>query len=63
MMLNRMEEKHAGVKFTVFKSIERIRPAIESIAREEGLISCSECGEPTTEKTCRTCQMLAKVRS
>ncbi len=63
LMLNRMEDKHAGMKFTVFKSIERIRPAIEGIAREEGLISCSECGEPTTERTCRTCQMLRQVRS
>ena len=63
LMLNRIEDKHAGMKFTIFKSIERIRPAIESIAREERLMACSECGEPTTEKTCRTCQMLRQVRS
>jgi uncharacterized protein (TIGR00269 family) len=61
VMLNRMEEKHAGIKFTVFKSIERIRPALEEIVRKEGLRECDECGEPTTERTCRTCQMLKRV--
>jgi uncharacterized protein (TIGR00269 family) len=56
-----MEEKHAGMKFTVFKSIEKIRPAIEESVKEEGLKECSECGEPTTERVCRTCQMLKQV--
>ncbi|MEM3730471.1 MAG: TIGR00269 family protein [Candidatus Bathyarchaeia archaeon] len=60
-MLNRMEEKHAGIKFTIFKSIEKVRPALEKIANGEGLKECSECGEPTTEKICKTCQMLAQL--
>jgi uncharacterized protein (TIGR00269 family) len=61
MMLNTMEEKHPGMKYTVFKSIEKIRPALESTARSEGLGECVECGEPTTEKICRTCQLLRQV--
>jgi uncharacterized protein (TIGR00269 family) len=60
-MLNRMEEKHAGIKFTIFKSIERIRPALEDVASKEGLRECDECGEPTTERICKTCQMLKQV--
>jgi uncharacterized protein (TIGR00269 family) len=62
VMLNRMEERHAGIKFTIFKSIERIRPVLEEIAEKEGLGECSECGEPTTGKICRTCQMLGQIR-
>jgi len=61
IMLNRIEEKHAGIKFTIFKSMERIRPALEEIAEKEGLKECSECGEPTTERICRTCQMLKQI--
>jgi len=61
MMPNRIEAKHVGMKFTVFRSIEKIRPAIEEAVREEGLKECSECGEPTTERICRTCQMLKQV--
>jgi uncharacterized protein (TIGR00269 family) len=62
MMLNRMEEKHPGIKFTIFKSIEKIRPAIEETAKKEGLGECIECGEPTTNKMCRTCQLLKLMK-
>jgi uncharacterized protein (TIGR00269 family) len=61
MILDGLEEKHPGMKFTVFKSIERIRPALESLATGEGLGECVECGEPTTDKVCRTCQMLKQM--
>ena len=57
MMLNMVEDKHPGIKFTIFKSIERIRPALEEVASKEGLGECVECGEPTTERLCRTCQI------
>jgi uncharacterized protein (TIGR00269 family) len=61
VMLNRMEERHAGMKFAIFKSIERIRPVLEEIAKKEDLGECSECGEPTTGKICRTCRMLSQI--
>jgi uncharacterized protein (TIGR00269 family) len=61
LILNRMEEKHAGIKFTILKSIERIRPALEDLATKEGLGECSACGEPTTKKMCKTCEMLKQV--
>lgn len=60
-MLNRIEQRHSGIKFTVFKSMERIRPALEEIAKKEGLRECADCGEPTAEKICRTCQMLRLI--
>lgn len=62
VMLNRMEHRHAGIKFTVFKSVEKIRPALEAIAKKEGLRECSECGEPTTRELCRTCEILRELR-
>jgi uncharacterized protein (TIGR00269 family) len=62
-MLNRIEEKHPGTKFTVFNSMEKLRPAIEEFARNEGLRECEKCGEPTTERVCRTCQMLAQMEN
>ena len=61
MMLNKVEEKHAGTKFTIFRSMERIRPALEEIDKKQRLSECTECGETTSEKICRTCQMLAQI--
>lgn len=60
-ILNDLEIKHPGMKFSIFKSIERIRPALEKEANAEGLNECTECGEPTTESVCRTCQMLKEM--
>jgi len=60
-MLNRMEEKHAGIKFTIFRSIEKIRPTLEKAAKAEKLRDCKICGEPTTGETCKPCRMLQEL--
>ena len=62
LFLNRMEQKHSGTKFTIFKSIEKIRPAMEKMVMKEELTECVECGEPTTGETCKTCEMLKQLK-
>jgi uncharacterized protein (TIGR00269 family) len=57
-MLNRMEEKRAGTKYTVFKSMERIRPALAEVVKKDEFQECVECGEPASDSLCRTCEML-----
>ena len=61
-MLNRMEEKHAGTKFTVFKALERLRPALEETAKKEDFKVCVECGEPSALDLCKACELLRHVR-
>ncbi len=61
-MLNHMEQKHAGTKFTVFRAIEKMRPALEETAKKEAFKTCSECGEPSALDLCKTCEMLRHVR-
>ncbi len=61
LMLNRMEEKHAGTKFTLNKSVERIRPALEAVTDKAKLHDCLECGEPAAGEICQPCQMLRKL--
>jgi uncharacterized protein (TIGR00269 family) len=62
-MLNRMEQKRAGTKFAVFKSMERLRPAFESlINRGEDFVECVECGEPAASGLCRACELLRQIR-
>ncbi|MBS7632406.1 TIGR00269 family protein [Candidatus Bathyarchaeota archaeon] len=60
-MLNRVEERHAGIKFTIFNSIERIRFALEQVDSKERLGECEECGEPASEKLCKTCQIVKET--
>jgi uncharacterized protein (TIGR00269 family) len=61
-MINQMEAKHAGTKFTVFKALERLRPALEETVKREKFRMCSECGEPSALDLCKTCEMLRHVR-
>ncbi|MCW3999419.1 MAG: TIGR00269 family protein [Candidatus Bathyarchaeota archaeon] len=61
-MLNRMEQKHAGTKFTVFRTMQRLRPAIEETIKKDAYQTCSECGEPSATKLCKTCELLQSIR-
>ena len=61
-MLNMMETKHAGTKFTVFRALERLRPALEETAKREAFKTCVECGEPSALDLCKTCELLRHVR-
>ncbi len=61
-LLNRMEERHAGTKFTVFKSIERMRPALEGLAEKGEFKECRECGEPSSGELCMACQLLKTIK-
>ncbi len=57
-MLNRMEEKRAGTKYTVFKSMARIRPSLVSVVEKDQFHECIKCGEPASSNLCRTCELL-----
>ena len=60
--LNRMEEKYAGTKFTVFNFAERIQPALEKLERKTTYGECRECGEPASDALCKVCELLKKKR-
>jgi len=55
-MLNRIEEKHPGTKFTIFRSIERLRDSLKVSVAD--LRDCLQCGEPTTQDLCEVCKTL-----
>jgi len=60
-MINDLEEKHPGMKFTILKFVEKIRPTLTLMLRKEELKECIECGEPTTNAVCRTCQIQSQM--
>lgn len=62
IFLNRMEEKHPGIKFTIFRSAERIRQALEKIEPKIKLRECASCGEPTTREICQACHLLQRIK-
>jgi uncharacterized protein (TIGR00269 family) len=61
-MLNRMEDKHSGTMFTVFNSLERLRPALKEVGENRHFEECVECGEPSSGGLCKVCELLKQVR-
>jgi uncharacterized protein (TIGR00269 family) len=61
-MLNQMEAKHAGTKFTIFNSLERLRPALQTVTSKGEFAECDECGEPSSGGLCKVCEILREMR-
>jgi len=61
--LNRLEEKHPSIKYTLYRSIEKIREALASHVEETPLQPCRICGEPTTSSICQACKILSELES
>jgi uncharacterized protein (TIGR00269 family) len=59
--LNRLEQRHAGSLFTLFRSFERIGHAMEQKEKEFGV--CRRCGEPCAkaEDVCLACKFLEEL--
>ena len=49
-LVNRIEERHAGTKFTVFKSIEKLRPAIATLSRKGRIQRMQEMRRPLSRR-------------
>ncbi|UCE95276.1 MAG: TIGR00269 family protein [Candidatus Bathyarchaeota archaeon] len=58
VMLNRMEEKHPGLKYTVYRSAEKLRESLKDYVSLESLGKCKHCGELTVNETCQECELL-----
>ncbi len=61
--LNRLEEKHPGTKYTIFRSMEKVQKAIEATNKDLSVKKCENCGEPTNRNLCQTCQVLRRFRA
>ena len=60
-LLNLIEERHSGTKYTVYKSIEKIRPALAGLGAKDEFKECKECGDPSAGELCMACQLLKQI--
>jgi uncharacterized protein (TIGR00269 family) len=60
-MLNRIEHKHPGTKFTILRSAEKIRFTSKELVEGKELHECKLCGEPTSGEVCKACEMLCEL--
>jgi uncharacterized protein (TIGR00269 family) len=58
-LLNKIEEKHPSVKYTVVNSMKKVKEALEK--QKIKLNKCEICGEPTPSNICEACLMLKNL--
>ncbi len=62
-LLNIMESKHAGTKFTIVETFDKLLPALKEKQKGEKPNKCGMCGELTSGHTCKVCQILEMIKS
>ncbi|MCX6814325.1 MAG: TIGR00269 family protein [Candidatus Aenigmarchaeota archaeon] len=57
--VNKLEEKHSGIKFSILETFDRILPSLRSQMEKEigELYYCKKCGEPSSKEICKTCEL------
>jgi uncharacterized protein (TIGR00269 family) len=57
-ILNRLDEKHPGMKFTAYRSGEKLRELLDKVLPYTELNACERCGDPTPQSICEGCRLL-----
>lgn len=55
--LNDLEAESPGIKFSVLNTFEKLLPSVREIVKKGkvDLLRCERCGEPSSQKVCKTC--------
>jgi uncharacterized protein (TIGR00269 family) len=61
VMIDEMEQKHPGTKFSIVASYDSIRPMLKEHFPAANLGLC-RCGEPTCNEQCMACEMMERAR-
>jgi uncharacterized protein (TIGR00269 family) len=58
-MINNYEVRHPGTKYSLLGGFETISQMLHPNVTE--IFKCDKCGEPSSEKVCKTCRLLGRA--
>jgi len=61
-MLNDMENKFPGTKYSIVNSFLQILPLLKQKFKSEAIKACAKCNEPSANDTCNACVYLEKLK-
>ncbi len=61
-MINALEDKYPGTKYNIVRTFDKIRPALMNMIKPSKINACIKCKEPTSQKVCKACSLLERVR-
>jgi uncharacterized protein (TIGR00269 family) len=56
--LNRLEEKHPGMKYAAYRTAEKLKDIAGKAMPYSELNACERCGDPTPQPICEGCKLL-----
>ncbi|MCW4033657.1 MAG: TIGR00269 family protein [Candidatus Bathyarchaeota archaeon] len=60
-MLNQLEEKHPGAKYSCYRSKERLTDVLKKHSRNLEIKNCRICKSPSSSDICEVCKTLCRV--
>jgi uncharacterized protein (TIGR00269 family) len=60
-ILNGLESKHPGTKYSVVRGIDRLSGLLKEKIENSEILNCSKCGSPTGSEVCRMCQVVSML--
>jgi len=59
--LNKLETNHPNSKFMILRMFEQIKPHLKVAVPGFEMKKCENCGEPTSSRLCKTCELLQDI--
>ncbi len=61
-MLNELEAKYPGTKYSILRTFDRIKPALlkTTLIPGQKIGTCKMCGEPASNEVCKVCELIAR---
>jgi uncharacterized protein (TIGR00269 family) len=61
-MLNELERKHPGSKYSLMRGYERFLDFLPPVQSERKLARCERCGDASASRICKACEIIAGMK-
>lgn len=59
--LNNLEENSPGIKYSLYESALKFKLFTMSKSRKEKIMTCQRCGEPSSQRMCKVCDLQERL--
>lgn len=60
-IVNDLEAKYAGSKFSILRSFDKLLPELKKTYKNAEINACTKCGEPTSGEVCKFCLLTKTI--
>lgn len=61
-LINRLEDKYPGTKYSIVRSLDRLLPTLKKSFRGARIGTCKKCKEPSSSEICKVCLLRKEIQ-